>query len=112
MRTFESAKTRAAVQFILQAIILAVAAIFYIKFYYRFVGADGSIVARVKANIKWAGLFGGVSLVWMFNWIASMVKYTRIRRYFGRYFGSFLGRLLLLLELVGYGLAIAFLFIK
>ena len=111
MRTFESSKTRAAVQFILQAIILAVAAFFYVKFYYAFRAGEGSIIERVQANLKWALIFGGLSLVWMFNWIASMVKYTRIVRYFGGYFGAFLGRLLLILELAGYALVIVFLVI-
>ena len=111
MRTFESAKTRAAVQFILQAIVLCVAAFFYVKFYFAFRQGTGSIIERIQANLKWALIFGGVSLVWLFNWIASMRKYGNIRRYFGRYFGCFLGRLLLWLELAGYILVIVFLVI-
>lgn len=111
MRTFESAKTRAAVQFILQAIILAVAAIFYIKFYYGFRAATGSILERVQANLTWAIVFGVVSLVWLFNWIAAVRKYARIKRYFRGYFGLVIGRLLLSLEMIGYALVIVFLFI-
>ena len=111
MRTFESAKTRAAVQFILQAIILCVAAFFYVKFYFAFRGAEGTILQKLQANLLWTLLFGGASLVWLFNWIASMRKYGNIKRYWGRYFGCFIGRLLLLLELAGYILVIVFLFI-
>ena len=111
MRTFESCKTRAAVQFILQAIILAVAAFFYVKFYYAFRATDGSILHRVKENLKPALIFGALSLVWFFNWIASMTKYVRIARYFRNYFGNVLGRILLSLELVGYVLVIGFLFV-
>ena len=111
MRTFESAKTRAAVQFILQAIILCVAAFFYIKFYYAFRATSGAILERLKATLTPALIFGGVSLVWFFNWIAASVKYSRIKKYFGRYFGLFLGRLFLFLEFVGYVLVIVFLFI-
>ena len=111
MRTFESCKTRAAVQFILQAIILCVAAFFYVKFYYAFRATDGSILHKVKENLKPAIFFAAASAVWFFNWIASMTKYVRIKRYFANYFGNVLGRILLLLELVGYGLFIAFLFI-
>ena len=111
MRTFESVKTRAAVQFILQAIILAIAAIFYIKLYYGFRAAPGDIMEKLQWNMKWAIVFGAVSLVWLFNWIASVRKYARIKRYFRSYFGLVIGRLLLSLEMIGYILVIVFLFL-
>lgn len=111
MRTFQSAKTRATVQFILATIFLAVSAFFYVKFYYAFRGASGTILERLQANLTPALLFGGLSLVWIFNWFAAFIKYTRVAKYYRPYFGAFLGRLLLLVELVGWGLAIAFLFI-
>ena len=111
MRSFESMKSRAAVHFILQAIILCVAAFFYVKFYYAFRAADGTLLEKVKANLTTVLIFGGVSLVWLFNWFAVNRKYSQIRRIYGGYFGGVLGRILLLLELAGYVLVIAFLFI-
>ena len=111
MRSFESMKSRAAVHFILQAIILCVAAFFYIKFYYAFRAADGTILQKVQANLTTALIFGAISIVWIINWFAVNKKYTEIKRIYGGYFGGVLGRLLLLAELVGYALVIAFLFI-
>ena len=111
MRTYESCKTRAAVQFILQAILLCVVAFFYIKFYYAFKATDGSILHRVKVNLKPALFFAAASAVWFFNWIASVTKYVRISRYFQNYFGNVIGRILLSFEMIGYALFIAFLFI-
>ena len=111
MRTFESCKTRAAVQFILQAILLCVVAFFYVKFYYAFRKVDGTILHRVRVCLKPALFLAAASAVWFFNWIAASVKYSRIKKYFGRYFGLFLGRLFLFLEFVGYVLVIVFLFI-
>ena len=111
MRTFESCKTRAAVQFILQAILLCVVAFFYIKFYYAFKATDGSILHRVKVNLKPALFLLAATAVWFFNWIASMTKYVRISRYFRNYFGNVLGRILLSLELVAYVLFLGFLLV-
>lgn len=111
MKSFESMRTRAAVHFILQAIVLCVAAFLYVKFYYAFRAGTGSIIDRVKDNLVWAISFGAVSIVWLVNWVAVNVKYTRIRRIYGAYFGGILGRLLLLLELAGYALVIVFLVI-
>ena len=111
MRSFESMRTRAAVHFILQALVLCAAAFCYVKFYYLFRAGTGSIIDRVKDNLVWAIAFGGTSLVWLVNWFAVHIKYTRIRRIYGIYFGGILGRILLLLELVGWGLALAFLVI-
>ena len=112
MRSFESMKSRAAVHFILQAIILCVAAFFYVKFYYAFRGADGSIIEKLKASLTWTIAFGAVSVVWFINWIAVHKKYTQIRRIYGGYFGGVLGRILLILEFLGYALVVAFLFLK
>ena len=109
MRSFESMRTRAAVHFILQAIVLCVAAICYVKLYYPFRTASGPILDKVKENLVWTIAFAGVSVVWLVNWVAVNIKYSRIRRIYGIYFGGIIGRLLLLLELVGFGLAIAFL---
>ena len=111
MKSFESMRTRAAVHFIIQAIVLCVAAFFYVKFYYAFRAGSGSIIDRVKDNLTTAILFGAVSIVWLVNWFACHIKYSRIRRIYGAYFGGILGRILLLLEFVGWGLAIAFLVI-
>ena len=102
-------KTRAAVHFILTAIVLCVAAFFYVKFYYAFRAGTGSIIDRLKANLTQALLFFGVSIVWLINWFSVNVKYSRIRRIYGAYFGGILGRILLLVELVGWCLAVAFL---
>ena len=111
LRSFESMKTRAAVHFILTALILCVAAFFYVKLYYPFKSADGSILEKLKDNLKWVILFLAASFVWIMNWFSVNVKYSRIRRIYGSYFGGFLGRILLFLELGGYALVIAFLFI-
>ena len=111
MRSFESMKSRAAVHFILTAIIVCIAAIFYVKFYHAFRAVDGSILEKLKANLKWALLFGGASAVWFVNWIAVNRKYGEIKRIYGGYVGGFLGRLLLFGELAGFALFIAFLFI-
>ena len=111
MRTFESCKTRAAVQFILQAILLCVVAFFYIKFYYAFKATDGTILHRVRVNLKPALFLAAATAVWAFNWIASMTKYVRISRYFANYFGNILGRILLVLELLAYVLFLGFLFV-
>ena len=109
MRTFESARTRATVHFILTTIVLAVAAFFYVKFYYAFRGAEGTILEKVQADLTSAIIFGAISVVWLINWISVQVKYSRLRRYYGQ--GGIFGRLLLFLELAGYALFIAFLFI-
>ena len=112
MRSFESMRTRAAVHFIIQALVLCGAAFLYVKFYYPFRAAEGSILERLQSNLTLAIAFGAVSIVWFVNWVAVNVKYSRIRRIYGGYFGGVLGRILLLLELAGYALVIAFLFIK
>ena len=109
MKSFESMRTRAAVHFIITAIVLCFAAFFYVKFYYAFRSGTGSIIDRVKANLTTAIIFFALSAVWLINWFSVNVKYSRIRRIYGAYFGGILGRILLLVELVGWGLALAFL---
>ena len=104
-------KTRAAVHFILTALVLCAAAFCYLKFYYAFRATEGSLLHRVKENLVWALAFGGTSVVWFINWVSVNIKYSRIRRIYGAYFGGILGRLLLLVELAGYVLVIIFLFI-
>ena len=112
MRSFESMRTRAAVHFILQALVLCAVAVCYVKLYYPFRSADGSILERLQANLTWALLFLGTSAVWFVNYFAVHIKYSRIKRIYGTYFGGIVGRLLLLAEFVGYALAIAFLLMK
>ena len=111
MRTFESCKTRAAVQFILQAILLCVVAFFYVKFYYAFRKVDGTILHRVRVCLKPALFLAAASAVWFFNWIASVTKYVRISRYFQNYFGNVIGRIILSLEMIGYFLFLGFLLV-
>ena len=110
MRTFEQERTRATVHFILTAILLCVAAFFYVKVYYPFRATDGSLLHRMKVNFYPGLYFGIASIVWMINWISVQVKYSRLRREFGR--GGVFGKLLLFLELAGYCLVVAFLFLK
>ena len=111
LRSFESMKTRAAVHFVLTALLLCGVAFCYVKLYYDFRGAAGSLLDRLMANLTWAIAFVAVSAVWFVNWISVNVKYSRIRRIYGGYFGGFLGRILLMLELAGFALFIVFLFI-
>jgi len=111
MRSFRYEKTVAAVQFILTTLVLCVAAFFYVKFYYPFRASEGTILQRLQQNLQPAIFFGAFSLVWFIMWISTNVKYGKVSRYYGSYFGGVLGRILLLLEVAGYALVIAFLFI-
>ena len=110
MRTFEQERTRATVHFLITTIVLCVAAFFYIKLYYPFRNFDGSLMEKVQANLKNVVLFGLASGVWLANWISCHGKYRRLKLEFGA--GGLFGRLLLLVELVGFVLVIAFLLMK
>lgn len=113
MKTFRQHKRSAAV-FVIFSMIFALALIIpYIRIYREthsaIVANPGNffniIVEFAKADQKklWITIaFAVFSFAWLFLSIIANIKIGRTRRIFGGYFGGFLGRLILLLEFLGY----------
>ena len=113
MKTFRQSKRTAAV-FSIFAMIFALALLIpYIRIYR---GTHQAIVANpgnflniikeftaVSSLNLWVTIaFGVFSLAWLFLSIIANIKISRTSRIFGSYFGGVLGRILLLLEYLGY----------
>ena len=109
MKTFEQMKRSAAVQFIFTAIVLCVAAFFYIKTYYAFRGADGTFVEKFSATLPWGYLFFSILGVWFLMYLMCWFHYGRVTKIYGAYFGGVFGRILLILELAGVAMFVFFL---
>ena len=109
MKTFEQLKRRAAVQFIFTAIILCVAAFFYVKTYYIFRNASGSLLEKFNSALPWGYLLLSFLGVWFLMLLLCLYKYRIVNKIYGAYFGGVFGRILLLLEIAGVALFIFFL---
>ena len=109
MRNFRQAKTRAAVQFIFTSIVLAVAAIFYLRLYHPFRATQGTLIEKLNENFQNGYVFLALSGVWLIMLISSIAKYARINKFYKPCFSSIFGIILLLAELGGYGFVIYYL---
>ena len=110
MKTFEQLKTRAAVQFIFTAIILCVAAFFYVKTYYIFRATSGNFIEKFNSALPWGYLMFSFLGVWFLMLLLCFVKYGTVSKIYGSYFGGIFGRILLLLEIAGVAIFMFFLF--
>ena len=123
MKTFRQSKKTAAV-FGIFAMIFALALLIpYIRLYRgthsAIVANPGNFLNIIKEFTAGSSLnlwvtiaFGVFSLAWLFLSIITNIKISRTSRIFGSYFGGVLGRIMLLLEYLGYAAIWVVLFVQ
>ncbi len=123
MKTFVQSKRNAAVHVIFSMIFALALIIPYIRIYRA---THAAIVAnpgnffnlivdftKVSQTNLWVTIaFVVFTLAWFFLSIIANIKISRTKRIFGGYFGGFLGRLILLLEYLGFAALIVVLFVQ